>query len=620
MSVTSFLAELRRRKVLRVAAVYAATGFVVLQGADLILPGLLLPEWTYRLLVLLVLSGLPIALVLAWAFDITPQGILRTEPQATGDGAEAQGIAPALLGRRTALLAGALVAVGIGLGAGWFLKPAGVAHPDLSVPTQGPAAADRSLAVLPFTDLSEGGDQKWFAEGLAEEILTSLARLPELRVIGRNSSFLFADGALDDRVIADTLGVAHLVKGSVRRVGGELRVTAQLVRAADGVQLWSESYDRPAAALLDVQRDVAEKVADALDIYLSDERREHMFVSGTRNVEAFEAYLRGREIFAAAHAGEEGVTLAEANAWLEAAMVLDAGFAAPAFLYADRYAHMVVDGLGAPIVGKHDLTVQQALARLHEAFDRAARARDPQIRLLAQINRTFFSSDWRPLPGLLDAVDEHGATLAIDDPWGRHVAIVLGRHDLSRRLGEALVRWDPLSVPGWTQRIQVEFAAGDLPGAWALIAEARRAIPHSTWWDGRERLAAMLEGNRQGVLARLTPVEEWSGYADAVHGDAATARARAAAWEAAAGWPETHLLRVYYEIGDHEGARALAGRIDALPGGVVMLLRELSLNGAACTFDPADTPNFSARLREAGVDPASFRAMPRLSETPGSAP
>jgi TolB-like protein len=298
--MTRWLEEIRRRRVARVAVVYAATAFVVLQAADLLASGLALPGWVFSAITVLVIAGFPLAVVLGWAFDLTPEGVRVTRPAPPSRAGAVESL-PALLGRRTALISGLLVVLGVGLGAGWFLRPLPEAYGGASglLPV-GDATDARSLAVLRFVDLSESGDQKWFADGLAEEILTSLSRLPELRVIGRNSSFLFTADAGDDQIVAGNLGVAHLVKGSVTRVGGRLRVSAQLVRAADGVQLWSESYDRRDDDLLDVQRDVAEKVAAALDVLLDDARRERMFAAGTRNVEAFEAYVRGREIHIAA--------------------------------------------------------------------------------------------------------------------------------------------------------------------------------------------------------------------------------------------------------------------------------------------------------------------------------
>jgi hypothetical protein len=163
--MSAFLHELKRRKVVRVAAVYAATAFVVLQGADLILPALALPEWTYRMLVLLALFGLPIALVLGWAFELTPSGVRATTPAPAAHGEPL----PALLGRRTLVVTALLVVLGIGLGAAWMMRPAGAPQS-----TGGPAAADRSVAVLPFDNYSPDKADAYFANGITEEITSQL--------------------------------------------------------------------------------------------------------------------------------------------------------------------------------------------------------------------------------------------------------------------------------------------------------------------------------------------------------------------------------------------------------------------------------------------------------------
>jgi TolB-like protein len=154
-------------------------------------------------------------------------------------------------------------------------------------------AAVKSIAVLPFDDLSESQDQRWFADGLAEEILNSLARTPDLSVTGRTSSFAFRESSEGIPSIADALGVAHILEGSVRREGDQIRVTAQLIRARDGMHLWSENFDRPAANLIQVQESIAISIAVALQTAMDPEALAALVSSGTRSVPAFEAYLRG---------------------------------------------------------------------------------------------------------------------------------------------------------------------------------------------------------------------------------------------------------------------------------------------------------------------------------------
>jgi len=604
----SFLAELKRRKVVRVAAVYAATAFVVLQGADLVLPALLLPEWTYRMLVLLTLFGFPVAVALGWVLELTPDGVRVTTSAASAAGETP----PSLLGRRTLAVTGTLLVLGVGLGAGLFLAPA--AEQPAGTPATG-VIDDKSVAVLPFADLSEAGDQKWFAEGIAEEILTALARLPELRVVGRNSSFLFAGGAWDDRVIADTLGVAHLVKGSVRRIGDRLRVNAQLVRAHDGVQLWSESYDRAAADLLDVQRDVAEKVVAALDVFLDDERRARMFASGTRSVAAFEAYLRGRQLFDQAHLPGNSLNLGDANRWLDSALVLDPGFGRAALFRADRYMHHVMAGPRESDLG--DMPITTALAELRRSLDIAVQnAPDEYSRLMTELEREFFAPTWHRVPELARQLRALGGLENEDvgSVWAPNFLGVTGHVDLARAVTAHSLELERLRPPPWTRSIHVRMVAGELDSARHLIDQARAHVGDHPALRRAAVFTALLQGDREGLRAEAAGSMAWA--ADALRGDTAALLRRAAASDPDNPWPDTELLHLYHHAGEAEKLRQLVRRIDALPSGPAIFVVHLFRSAAAPTFDLADAPNFSARLREAGVDPAAMRRMPRISELP----
>ena len=256
-------AELKRRKVFRVAAVYGATAFVLVQAADLTFVRFGLPAWTVTFLILVAVFGFPIALVLAWAFETTPEGVRRTEAAAPE---EVERIVAQPAWKRWP--SGLLALVGIGLlvagawFAGWRSGSAGAAEAE---------AREASIAVLPFADLSPEGDQEHFSDGIAEELLNLLARVPELRVAARTSSFAFEEEDLPIPVIADSLNVAHVLEGSVRKAGRQVRITAQLIRAEDGYHVWSESWDRTLEDVFGVQDEIAAEVVDRLQVTLLDE-------------------------------------------------------------------------------------------------------------------------------------------------------------------------------------------------------------------------------------------------------------------------------------------------------------------------------------------------------------
>jgi adenylate cyclase len=279
--MTPFLAELKRRKVVRVAMVYAAAAFAVLQAADVMLPRLGVPDWAMTLIVVLVVLGFPLALVLGWALELTPAGVRVTSALPASDDA----LPPSLLGRRTLVAAALLVALGVGLGAGLVLSPA--------PPTVAPAA-DRAIAVLPFADLSPDGGHEWFSDGLAEELLNALAALPGLRVAARTSSFALKEEGLAVEEVARRLNVTHVLEGSVRRSADRLRISAQLINAADGYQLWSRTYDRWLADIFEIQEDIARAIVHELRGRLGVDETLIARATRTTDPETYDLYLRGR--------------------------------------------------------------------------------------------------------------------------------------------------------------------------------------------------------------------------------------------------------------------------------------------------------------------------------------
>ncbi len=249
-----FVAELKRRKVLRVAGVYAVVAWAILRGAESLFPALNLPHWAVTLVAVMLMVAFPIALIITWAFELTPDGIKRTEASTEESPPTGTGwIEPALL-----------VAIVVVIG----LQIAQSLGPGTQTEVVAPAPELQSIAVLPFTSFSDDVDNNYFADGLTEEIIHDLAQLPGLKVSGRTSSFHFKNQNQDLREIARALGVANLLEGSVRRTGDRVRVTVQLIAAADGFHLWSQTYDRRLDDMLAIQDDVAGNVANALKVKL----------------------------------------------------------------------------------------------------------------------------------------------------------------------------------------------------------------------------------------------------------------------------------------------------------------------------------------------------------------
>jgi TolB-like protein len=280
-SYQRLFAELKRRNVFRVAAVYGATAFVTIEAADLVFPRIPLPEWTIALVVWLALLGFPVALVLAWAYEKTPDGVRQTDPAET---AELDAIVAQPLGSRWPAGIAALVGVALlALGAWWTLARTGPG-----------ARSYDSIAVLPFVNMSEDPDNQYFSDGLADELINALAGVEDLKVAGRTSSFSLRDQNLDLRTIGDTLGVEAVLEGSVRRSEDRVRITAQLIDAETGFHLWSEEYDRDITDIFLVQEELAASIVRALIPRLGGDAEE-LYRGGTSDVRAYDLYLAGRQ-------------------------------------------------------------------------------------------------------------------------------------------------------------------------------------------------------------------------------------------------------------------------------------------------------------------------------------
>jgi adenylate cyclase len=264
-----FLGELKRRNVVRVAAFYLLAGWLVMQVADVLFDTLDLPAWSGRLVLGFLLLGFPVALVFAWVFELTPDGLRKQRE------IDRQQSMVHETGRKLNVAIGVLAVIAIAtiIADRWIPRrgePAVVAEPVAASTAidMEPGAGQPSIAVLPFADMSQAGDQEYFADGLSEELLSLLARIEGLKVIGRTSSFQFKGRRADLRVIGEQLGVANILEGSVRKSGEKLRVTAQLIRAIDGSHLWSDTYDRQLDDVFALQEEIAAAVVDVLRLKL----------------------------------------------------------------------------------------------------------------------------------------------------------------------------------------------------------------------------------------------------------------------------------------------------------------------------------------------------------------
>ncbi len=286
----NIMAELKRRQVFKVAAVYGGVAFVVMQAADFLVPALRLPETVATGIALTMILGFPLALVLAWALEVTPHGVKR-EHQVTQE--ELAAIAAEPMSRRwpIAVLGVAGTALLLG-GVWWTLDRGGEEGRQADI-----APATASIAVLPFLNLSADTTNEYFSDGVTEEIIAALSRLRDLQVVSRSATFRYKGADVDPREVGRELGVSTILEGSVRRQGDDLRITAQLIDVENGFHIWSENYNRKYVDIFEVQDDVARRIAEAMQLNLTESEVASLERRPTDNLEAFELYSRARSEF-----------------------------------------------------------------------------------------------------------------------------------------------------------------------------------------------------------------------------------------------------------------------------------------------------------------------------------
>lgn len=496
----SFLSEIKRRRVGKVAIAYGAVAWGVTEAASVVLPALGVPAWAMTSLVVFMLVGFPIAMVLAWVFDLSATGIQRTEP--SPDAAAA----PQMQFRTRAAFGIAVIIAMAGLG--YLLYERGFGRAEAS-------GRHGSIAVLPFTNLSGDASKDYFSDGMSEELLNLLARVPGLQVAARTSAFAFKGRNIDIREVGKELGVETVLEGSVRQSGDQVRITAQLIDTTTGFHLWSETYDRKLQDIFAVQDEIAQAIVDKLKIELAPKEQQlaQRDKAPTQDVEAYELYLQGRAIWK--RRGEEN--LRRAIDMYQAALARDPAFARAHAALASAYVVL-------PGYTKQDDDEQQYMT-MAEQSARQALALDPNIgeahAVLAQINSDkgnlldaesgfFFAISLEPNEptphhwysillskvGRLDAALEQARRAYELDPTAPVLASNLGNSHLQRGDYDQALRYSRLAR-------ELGIGTGN-DGVEATVAMRRQQ------WDEAKRLLAQQDQIQPEFRPMLGP------YVDAV--------------------------------------------------------------------------------------------------------
>ena len=602
--------ELKRRNVFRVGIAYLVLSWLLLQVADVVVPILELPDWVGKLVLFLLLLGFPLVLFFAWAYELTPDGIKR---EAEVD--RERSITPQT-GRKLdrAIIAFLAIAVAMLLVDRFWLGLE--SEPEATLVESGD---DRSVAVLPFVPMSSGPDDEFFADGLTEEILNSLAQLPELLVTARTSAFLFKGKELPVAEIAATLGVRHIVEGSVRRSGDRLRVTAQLVRAEDGFHLWSQNYDRGSEDAITVQEDIAEQIATALDVVLNDEKRDAMQRAGLRDVEAFIEYQKARDLYAGAHGDLEIMpALRRANEHYSNVLQRVPGYG-PAYLdRSDIYVHMLLnDATGVPNPGVSSADVEAAYENAINEYANALRfARSQAERNAREFDLAVISGDWRGLRGRAQRVLRD--TECVQVHWLSPVASVFGMAEEYLDRAERRLACDPLYSIMYFNRTRAAIWSRQPELAVQIAEQGARIAP--TDWVSVNHVRALVAAGRlddaEEIIASSMKSGLWTTFSRALIASASgNASEIAAAIEVYRADPEAgefYDLPILAWQGDRDGANRLAAKFDKSPLAYHVLTIVTMWCACGAPFDLEFTPHFAAKIDEAGFPwpPASPITFP----------
>lgn len=348
----SFFSELKRRNVYKVAVAYVVVGWLLIQAASIFLPAFDAPSWVMKIIIIVLALGFPVALVLSWAFEITPEGIKLESEIAPNQSITRR------TGRKIVGITIALAVIAAGLMIFQILRPKSSPAPRPSEAAT--AVPDKSIAVLPFDNLSRDPENAYFSEGIQDEILTRLAKIAQLKVVSRTSTQKYKTAPDNLRDIAHQLGVTNILEGSVQKAGDQVRVTVQLINAISDAHLWADTYDRKLTDIFAVESEIAKSVAEKLQAKLTGSAEQVLASRPTENPEAHQLYLKGRYFWNR----RTGENLNKALGYFQQAIEKDPSYALAYAGVADCYALLPVYGNKPP---KED--IQRAIAAARRAIE-----------------------------------------------------------------------------------------------------------------------------------------------------------------------------------------------------------------------------------------------------------
>ncbi|MDA0348065.1 MAG: tetratricopeptide repeat protein [Verrucomicrobia bacterium] len=492
-SLSAFCAELKRRKVMRVAITYAVVAWLIIQVASTTFASFGIPVWAFRFVVLMVILGFPLAIILAWAFELTPDGIKTTKhareeqgevPVSKNQERKRNWMAFAFAAAAPTLIFGALAI--------FFYFRADTPDSPLSAPSSVLLDTDNSIAVLPFANMSPDEENAFFADGVHEDVLTNLSHVRTFQVISRTSTLRYRDSMLSLSEIGKELGVRYLVEGSVRRVGNRVRITAQLIDASTDQHLWAQNYTRDLDDIFAIQTEIAKEIADKLETILSPEEVAQIERRPTDNLEAYDYVLKFRELqYQGTADGDQKIEL------LEKAVALDPN-------YSEAWAQLVIECVfwWDTAKGRNDPAL---LAKAHHALEEAKRTGPdlPYGHVAESILAFREYQDWElSIRHLLNAMVIYPNSREINANLGR-AYYFSGRLAEAQHYYEAVLRLDPNSVDitgiGWLPTIYLKQGKRDEARAF-IDRQAARTDVSEQWKSSWDLEIFNLTGDREAYF------------------------------------------------------------------------------------------------------------------------
>jgi len=455
VKIENFFSELKRRNVYKVAVAYIVAGWALSQGIAQVFPVFDIPNWAIRMIVLLIILGLPVALVLAWAFEITPQGIKRTEA--------ADAMPQARRQRKHAWIYIVVVSGLISIGLFLLGRYTAINAPPRQSEAIAGSLPQKSIAVLPFESLSEDKSNAYFAGGVQDEILTRLAKVADLKVISWTSTQHFNSAPGNLPQIAEQLGVANVLEGSVQKVADQVRVNVQLINALTDAHLWAETYDRKLTDIFAVESDIAKAIAENLQAKLTGSEKNEMSKKPTENSEAYELYLKGRFFWNKRTSADMKTALG----YFEQAANVDPNYAVAYAGMADCYLLLPLYGGGVPTE-----MYPKATAMAQKAITLDPSLGEPHASL--GLVHALFDFDFPASVREFEEAIRLNPNYAIAHHWfGDSVLPALGEFDRANAEAQRALELDPLSIVNNTDSGTVYWITGRYQEA---VAQFKKAI------------------------------------------------------------------------------------------------------------------------------------------------